>query len=197
MVARKPGSPGRARRKPLKPLRREGRVKPPPPVVTTTRVVFYLHARPRVPAKHPAFPAPSFVFRGFCFMTRTRGRRGITRVCAASDCVVASDSEAIQVRTKGMDCFVATAPRNDRYTSCRGCSKVEVNDVNHRRHRKVFSATRDVARLSQRAAIATPQDDKPIRAEMRRAGKRGSVSKRSVAAVMPLSWESVTRAHGK
>src|SRR5579872_881981 len=97
MVAKKPGSPGRARRKPLKPLRREGRVKPPPPVVTTTRVVFYLHARPRVPAKHPAFPAPSDVFRGFCFNDPDAWRRGITRVCAASGCVIASEAKQSRI----------------------------------------------------------------------------------------------------
>jgi hypothetical protein len=59
MVAKKPGSPGRARSKPLKPLRREGRVCPRP-VVTNSRV-FLLHARLRVRTAHAAFPAPSIL----------------------------------------------------------------------------------------------------------------------------------------
>ena len=59
MVATKPGSPGRARRKPLKPfargkLDRSGRT-----CGDYARVFFILHARLRVLAKHPAFPAPS------------------------------------------------------------------------------------------------------------------------------------------
>src|SRR5579872_2867280 len=158
MVARKPGSPGRARRKPLKPLRREGRVKPPPPVVTATRVVFYLHARPRVPAKHPAFPAPSDFFRGSCFNDPDALRRGITRVCAAPGCVIASDSEAIQNLRQILDCFVATAPRNDVTRAAVAVQKLKLTTLTIA---KLVFATRDVARLSQRAAIATPQATSP------------------------------------
>jgi hypothetical protein len=50
-------SPGRARRKPLKPLRREGRVISATPVVTT--LCFLPMHRGRGCGEHPAFPAPS------------------------------------------------------------------------------------------------------------------------------------------
>src|SRR5207245_3845698 len=55
-------SPGRARYKPLKPLRREGRVISATPVVTT--LCFLPMHRGRGCGEHPAFPAPS-VFRGW------------------------------------------------------------------------------------------------------------------------------------
>jgi hypothetical protein len=48
---------GRARRKPLKPLRREGRTDPPTPVVTS--VCFHFLHTDRGCSGHPAFPAPS------------------------------------------------------------------------------------------------------------------------------------------
>src|SRR6185437_15205537 len=50
-------SPRRARRKPLKPLRREGRSDPPTPVVTS--VCFHFLHTDRGCSGHPAFPAPS------------------------------------------------------------------------------------------------------------------------------------------
>src|SRR5689334_24832725 len=63
--ANKPGTPGRARDRPLTPLRREGRT------VSATcgddSCAFYLCTRGCGCAKHPAFPAPS-VFRGACKM---------------------------------------------------------------------------------------------------------------------------------
>jgi hypothetical protein len=46
-----------------KPLRRECRCSAQP-VVTLLVCFFHLHTRLRVPAKHPAFPAPSHVFEG-------------------------------------------------------------------------------------------------------------------------------------
>ena len=67
-------SPGRARSKPLKPLRREGRMNPSKPVATTL-VCFFSCTRGRGCGGHPAFPAPSLegraapsVFRGTRFM---------------------------------------------------------------------------------------------------------------------------------
>ena len=55
---KKARSPGRARRKPLKPLRREGRILPVKPVVTNS-CAFLLCARGCGCIGHPAFPAPS------------------------------------------------------------------------------------------------------------------------------------------
>src|SRR5580692_10870585 len=55
---KKARSLGRARRKPLKPLRREGRLDPPTPVVTS--VCFQFSHTDRGCSGHPAFPAPSF-----------------------------------------------------------------------------------------------------------------------------------------
>jgi hypothetical protein len=55
-------SPGRARSKPLKPLRRGGRIDPTTPVATTL-VCFLPCTRGRGCGGHPAFPAPS-IFEG-------------------------------------------------------------------------------------------------------------------------------------
>jgi hypothetical protein len=69
---KKARSPGRARRKPLKPSRRECRVNPARPAVTMLVCFFISHARLRVRAAHPAFPAPSIgaaglgTTRAFC-----------------------------------------------------------------------------------------------------------------------------------
>jgi hypothetical protein len=52
---KKARSPGRARRKPLKPLRGEGRVEPTSPVVTTLVCFFTLHTGPRV-RRAPGLP---------------------------------------------------------------------------------------------------------------------------------------------
>jgi hypothetical protein len=54
----KPGSPGRARRKPLKPLRREGR-NDPVNLWCTYSYVFYFYIRGCGRIRRPAFPAPS------------------------------------------------------------------------------------------------------------------------------------------
>src|SRR5579872_3594693 len=62
MVAIKPGSPGRARRKPLKPFAQGMPDCFGEPVVTTLVCFFHSHTRLRVRLKHLAFPAPS-VFR--------------------------------------------------------------------------------------------------------------------------------------
>jgi len=55
---KKARSPRRARRKPLKPSRREGRLNPPLPVATTL-VCFFTCTRGRGCGGHPVFPAPS------------------------------------------------------------------------------------------------------------------------------------------
>ncbi len=69
-VAKRNSSPGRARRTPLKPLRREGRMIPPTPVVTTVCYLFCTRAMGA--SGHPAFPAPS-CFRGW-FASKIRVR---------------------------------------------------------------------------------------------------------------------------
>jgi hypothetical protein len=56
-VARKPGSPRRARSKPLKPLRREGRNVSAEPVVPAP--CFFSRTGAAGASRHPAFPAPS------------------------------------------------------------------------------------------------------------------------------------------
>src|ERR1700678_4337030 len=63
-------SPGRARSKPLKPLRGECRVIPAVPVVTNARA-YYHYTRGYGCGGHPAFPAPS-VFEGT--LTQQLGR---------------------------------------------------------------------------------------------------------------------------
>src|SRR5215470_5461515 len=69
-VARKPGSPERARRKPLKPLRREGRVLSAEPVVRTA--CFFIARGPWVPAGTRSSLRP-LLLGGQCLgITRTR-----------------------------------------------------------------------------------------------------------------------------
>jgi hypothetical protein len=63
MVANKPGSPGRARSKPSKPLRREGRSVSAEPVCSCAFFLLRICTRDRGCSAHPVFPAPS-VFRG-------------------------------------------------------------------------------------------------------------------------------------
>jgi hypothetical protein len=75
-------SPGRVRRNPLKPLRGESRLIPSEPVVTTLVCFFILHARLRVRAAHPAFPAPSF-FRG----AKIRARLGHESAARRRRCI--------------------------------------------------------------------------------------------------------------
>jgi hypothetical protein len=77
---KKARSPGRARRKPLKPLRREGRV------FRRTcgdyaRVLYFICTRGCGCGAHPAFPAPS-VIRGHKFLHDSGAlRRGKANVC--------------------------------------------------------------------------------------------------------------------
>jgi hypothetical protein len=56
---KKARSPGRVRRKPLKPLRREGRTASAEPVCSCAFPCFHLHARPRV-QRAPGFPCALF-----------------------------------------------------------------------------------------------------------------------------------------
>jgi hypothetical protein len=81
---KKARSPGRARSKPLKPLRREGRMNPPLPVATTL-VCFFNCTRGCGCGGHPVFPAPSLEGRAVPShqerrrvqaITRARSRRG-------------------------------------------------------------------------------------------------------------------------
>jgi hypothetical protein len=60
-------SPGRARRKPLKPLRRESRTASAEPVCSCAFCYVHLGTRDRGCSAHPAFPAPSS-FLGAMFM---------------------------------------------------------------------------------------------------------------------------------
>jgi hypothetical protein len=77
---KKARSPERARKKPLKPSRRECRIVAVP-VVTTLMCSSDLHMRPRVRATHPAFPAPS-PSRVTLDKTRARlSRRGNEKTC--------------------------------------------------------------------------------------------------------------------
>jgi len=79
---KKARSPRRARSRPLKPLRREGRTDPPTPVVTS--VCFHFLHTDRGCSGHPAFPAPS-MFRRAMSITRARSApRGCAFVPATS-----------------------------------------------------------------------------------------------------------------
>jgi hypothetical protein len=73
-------SPGRGRRKPLKPSRREGRVISATPVVTT--LCFLPMHRGRGCGEHPAFPAPSVLSRVVHTTTRVHLRRGNAESCS-------------------------------------------------------------------------------------------------------------------
>jgi hypothetical protein len=55
-------SPGRARRKPLKPLRREGRIASAEPVCSCAFSYVHLHTRPRV-QRAPGFPCALYFLR--------------------------------------------------------------------------------------------------------------------------------------
>ena len=86
-VTKRSWTPGRARRTPLTPLRREGRVAPVEPVVDLLVCFFPLHARPRVrPAS--GFPC-ALCFRGImCGQNPGERRRGNGESCLLS--VIAS-----------------------------------------------------------------------------------------------------------
>ena len=77
--ARKPGSPGRARRTPLKPSRREGRMFGQSP--GDCRLLFLLQAGHGC-GLHPAFPAPSVDFEGARMMHNSGTMcRGTANMC--------------------------------------------------------------------------------------------------------------------
>ncbi len=97
-------SPGRARRKPLKPLRREGRMIPPTPVVSTP--VLFCCTGGRGCGGHPAFPAPS-VFRRDEFDVNL-GRIAPRDVACVSLLVIASEAKQSRAATETLDCFVAS-----------------------------------------------------------------------------------------
>ena len=92
-VTKRNSSPGRARRNPLKPLRREGRMIPATPVVRTA--CFLLHAGHGC-GGHPAFPAPSS-----CRGTRFSHQLGARSACegrAVSGWAERSRRQAFPVR---------------------------------------------------------------------------------------------------
>jgi hypothetical protein len=74
-------SPRRARRKPLKPLRREGRTASAEPVCSCAPFSLPLHARPRV-QRAPGLPcALSFQRAGRCWQNSREMRGEIVKVC--------------------------------------------------------------------------------------------------------------------
>ena len=78
---KKARSPGRARYKPLKPLRREGRDESGGPVVTTLVCLFHFRTRGCGCNGHPAFPAPSVSGRAVIHPLGRYSRCGKTEVC--------------------------------------------------------------------------------------------------------------------
>ena len=130
---KKARSPGRARSKPLKPLRREGRMTPPLPVATTL-VCFFICTRGCGCGEHPVFPAPSRFQEGEGLAKLGRyPRRGKEKLCPTSD-VIACDKreafaqgsgsdEAIQSCFRGtiLDCFalLAMTARKSPASLCR------------------------------------------------------------------------------
>src|ERR1700742_3573459 len=130
---KKARSPGRARSRPLKPSRREGRMIPPPPVATTL-VCFFICTRGCGCGEHPVFPAPSDdEGREIYASLGCYPRRGKEKLCPTSD-VIACDKreafaqgsgsdEAIQSCFRGtiLDCFdsLATTARKSPASLCR------------------------------------------------------------------------------
>jgi len=110
-------SPGRARSKPLKPLRRKRRTAPAEPVVTMLVCFFVSHARPRV--RSAPGVSCALCFEGELCMTRARERRGKVDVCSPS--LPATNAERLRKGAKAtsnpfllrgdMDCFAGA--RND------------------------------------------------------------------------------------
>ena len=84
MGARKAGSPGRARRTPLKPLRREGRMFGQ--TCGNCRQLFYLLAGHGC-GLHPAFPAPSSTSRAAHVTTRAQFRVAGMRAPTFTGCL--------------------------------------------------------------------------------------------------------------
>ena len=75
-------SPGRARYRPLKPLRRESRIASAGPVCSCACFFAQVCTRDRGCSAHPAFPAPSFFQRVRNFLCRPRADRAAgTRRC--------------------------------------------------------------------------------------------------------------------
>jgi hypothetical protein len=105
-------SPGRARHRPLKPLRRESRIASAGPVCSCACFCTILHTRPRV-QRASGFPCALFFVEGKEFSLQTSGgsRRGNAKVCHA---VIARSpcDEAIHLSACcAMDCFASA--RND------------------------------------------------------------------------------------
>jgi hypothetical protein len=77
---KKARSPGRARRKPLKPLRREGRSASAEPVCSCALCYCILRTRPRV-QRAPGFPCTLRSGGASSCMTRASSRRELAKVC--------------------------------------------------------------------------------------------------------------------
>src|SRR5580704_14320374 len=76
----KPGSPGRARSKPLKPLRRECRLRTGEPVVTNSRAFYF--TREAAGASAPGIPCALCFWRdGLFAKPRASSSRGKANVC--------------------------------------------------------------------------------------------------------------------
>src|SRR5258705_8718879 len=105
MVANKPGSPGRARRKPLKPLRAGMPGDSGVLVVTRVRSTNTKWTRGRGCHGHRAFPTPSL---GGRFINASGALRGeVVSVCLD---VIASEAKQSILSLRGtMDCFASLA----------------------------------------------------------------------------------------
>jgi hypothetical protein len=99
---KKARSPGRARRKPLKPLRRECRLVSGEPVVTNS-CAFSFRTRGCGCIGHPAFPAPSFLSRVTSMHSSdancVAGMRG--RVCYSDVMPVQKREARLRARCRG------------------------------------------------------------------------------------------------
>jgi len=103
-------SPGRARNKPLKPLRRERRVISGEPVVTPC--AFFLHTGHGC-IGHPALPAPSDFHEGKVTSTTRANDAARTRRCVLTSVVIASVAkQSISPRKDRMDCSLTTQRKN-------------------------------------------------------------------------------------
>jgi hypothetical protein len=112
-------SPGRARRKPLKPLRGECRTFPGVTVVTNA-CAFYQHTRGCGRAERPAFPAPS-IFEGERIQQSSgASRRGDAAVCLSLRGAIATKQSTLSLRRDGLLRFA----RNDG-GGYRGCLKIQ------------------------------------------------------------------------
>src|SRR5665213_199859 len=77
-------SPGRARYKPLKPLRREGRTASAEPVCSCALFAMCIGTRDRGCSAHPVFPAPSdYLGQGYCKTRAQRVARRRTRISSS------------------------------------------------------------------------------------------------------------------